>query len=96
VIGDDSDHTRSFYPDGKKHQERDENGKKISTKTEWQGNELIVETKMGSGKVTETYQVSSDGKQLIAVSDYDNSSLSEPLSIRRGVPHGERGALAND
>jgi hypothetical protein len=83
VISDDSDHTRTLYPDGKKHEEKDENGKKISTKTEWQGDSLIAETKMHSGKLTETYQVSSDGKQLIVVSRYDSSSLSGPLSIRR-------------
>jgi hypothetical protein len=83
VISDDSDHTLTLYPDGKKHEEKDENGKKISTKTEWQGDALIAETKMRSGKLTETYQVSSDGKQLIVVSRYDNSSLSGPLSIQR-------------
>ena len=83
VISDDSDYTHTLYPDGKKHQEKDANGRKISTKTAWQGDELIAETNMGSGKLTETYQVSSDGKQLIVVSRYENSSLSVPLSIRR-------------
>ena len=83
IVISDSEHTRTLYPDSKKHEEKDENGKKISTKTEWQGDELIAETKMHSGKLTETYQVSSDGKQLIVVSRYDNSSLSGPLSIRR-------------
>ena len=38
---------------------------------------------MHSGKLTETYQASSDGKELIVVSRYDNSQLSVPLSIRR-------------
>jgi hypothetical protein len=83
IMVTDSDHTRTFYPDGKKHKSTDENGNKISTKTEWKGNELVAETKTDYGKVTETYQVSSDGKQLTVVSRYENSSLSEPLSIRR-------------
>src|ERR1035438_9517799 len=83
IVISDSEHTRTLYPDGKKHEEKDENGKKISTKTEWQGDELIGAHKMAAGKLTETYQVSSDGKQLIVVSRYDNSSLSGPLSIRR-------------
>src|ERR1019366_8356794 len=83
IVISDSEHTRTLYPDGKKHEEKDENGKKISTKTEWQGDELIAETKMHSGKRTETYQVTSDGKQRIVVSTYDNSSLSGPRSIRR-------------
>jgi hypothetical protein len=53
-----------------------------------QGNELIAETKIGSGKLTDTYQVSSDGKQLIVVSRYENSSLSGQLSIRRAYDLG--------
>jgi hypothetical protein len=84
VISDDSNHTRTLYPDGKKHEEKDANGKKISTKTEWQGDALTAETRLGhSGKLTETYRLSPDGKQLFVVSRFDDSSLSGPLSIRR-------------
>ncbi len=79
----DSEHTSTLYPDGKKHKATDENGDKISTKTEWQGDQLIAEIRTESGKLTDTYQVSSDGKQLIVISRYENSSLSQPLSIRR-------------
>lgn len=61
----------------------DDNGNKISTKTEWQGDELVSETRTGSGKLTDTYQVSSDGKQLTVISRYESSSLSQPLTIRR-------------
>jgi len=83
IVITDSDHTSVLYPDGKKHKATDENGNKISTKTEWQGNELIAETRMGSGKLTETFRVSSDGKQLTVVSRFENSSLATPLSIQR-------------
>lgn len=83
ILITDSDHTSTLYPDGKKHKATDENGNKISTKTEWQGDELIAETRTGSGKLTDTYRVGSDGKQLIVISRYENSSLSGPLSIRR-------------
>jgi hypothetical protein len=88
IVITDSDHTRILYPDGKKHKGTDESGDKTSTKTEWQGDELIAETKIGSGKLTDTYQVSSDGKQLIVVSRYENSSLSGQLSIRRAYDLG--------
>lgn len=83
IVITDSKYTRTLYPDGKKHKATDEDGNKISTKTEWQGEELVAETKIGSGKLTETFQVSSDGKQLTVVSRYDNSSLSEPMTIQR-------------
>jgi hypothetical protein len=82
VITDDS-HTLTLYPDGKKHSGKDEDGKKTSTKTQWQGDELVAETRMGSGRLTDTYQLSSDGKQLIVISRYEDFSLAGNLSIRR-------------
>ena len=45
----DSEHTSTLYPNGKKHKGADENGNKISTKTEWQGDELIAEMKTWVG-----------------------------------------------
>ena len=55
VISDDS-HTLTLYPDGKKHSGKDEDGNKASTRTQWQGDDLVSETRMGSGKLTTTYQ----------------------------------------
>lgn len=83
VISDDSDHALTLYPDGKKHSAKDEEGKKTSTRTQWEGDELVTETRMGSGKLTDTYQVSSDRKQLIVTSRYEDFSLAGNLSIRR-------------
>jgi hypothetical protein len=84
VISDDSDHSQTFYPDGKKHQEKDANGKKISTKAKWRGDSLVTERKLGeSGELTETYRVISDGKQLEVILRFEDPALSEPLSIRR-------------
>jgi len=84
VISDDADHTRTFYPDGKKHEDKDANGKKASTKTDWNGDSLVAETKLGrSAKLTETYRVTPDGKQLYVISEFEDSSLAGPLSIRR-------------
>jgi hypothetical protein len=84
VISDDTGHTRTFYPDGKKHHETNADGKKTSIKAEWDGDSLIVESKPGhSGKLTETYALSPDGQQLYVVSRFEDSSLAGPLSIRR-------------
>ena len=84
VVTDDSDHTRNLYPDGKKHEDKDANGKKTSTKSDWKGDALVTESKLGhSGKLTETYRVTSDGKQLYVVSEFEDSSLAGPVSIRR-------------
>ena len=83
VVITDSDHTRILYPDGKKHQARDESGEKTSTKTQWQNDELIAETRTWSGKLTETFRVSSNGKQLTVVSRFESPSLLVPLIIQR-------------
>jgi hypothetical protein len=46
LVTDDSDRAQTFHPDGKKHDEKDANGKKVSTKTEWQGAALVAETSL--------------------------------------------------
>ena len=85
VVTDDSDHAQTFFPDGKKHDDKDENGKKISsTKTEWQGDTLVAETKLEHGtKLTQSFRMSDDGKELTVVSRLENSSLQGPVTVRR-------------
>ncbi len=85
VVTDDSAHAQTYYLDGKKHDDKDDNGKKISsTKTDWQGNTLVAETKLEHGtKLTESFRVSEDGKELTVVSRLENSSLQGPVTIRR-------------
>jgi len=85
AITDDSDHTQTLYLDGKKHDDKDANGKKISsTKTEWQEDTLVAETKLDHGtKLTQSFRLSDDGKQLYVVSRLENSSLSGPVTVRR-------------
>jgi hypothetical protein len=84
TITDDNGQTRNLYPDGKKHKETDASGNSTTIKTHWDGDRLVAESKLGhSGKLTETYELSQDGKQLYAISQLDNSRLSAPLVIRR-------------
>ncbi|MFB3921470.1 MAG: hypothetical protein ACE145_07090 [Terriglobia bacterium] len=84
VLTDDDGQVRNLYPDGKKHSEKDVNGEKISTKTQWEGSQLVVERKAGrSGKLTELYRVSSDGKELFVTARLEDPALSQPLSIQR-------------
>ena len=84
VVIDDSDRPQTFYPDGRKHEDQDASGKKVSTKSEWQGDALIAETNLShSTKLTQTFRVSEDGKQLYVVSRLEAPSLQGPVSIRR-------------
>ncbi len=84
TITSDTGQIRNLYPDGKKHKETDSNGQSTAIKAHWDGDRLIAESKLGhSGKLTETYELSRDGKQLYVISQLDNSRLSAPLVIRR-------------
>jgi len=85
VVTDDSDHAQTYYLDSKKHDDKDENGKKVSsTKTDWEGDALVAETKLDHGtKLTRSFRLSEDGKQLTVVSRLENSSLQGPVTIRR-------------
>lgn len=82
-ITDDMGSTKTLYPDGKKHKGQGSSGNKTSIKTHWDGNQLVAESKLGhSGKFTETYKLSTDGKHLYVTSRLENSRLG-PLAIRR-------------
>ena len=84
VLRDDSGNSQTLYPDGKKHKEDNLQGNKVSTKTRWEGDELTTESKLGhSGKFTETFRLSAEGKQLEVISRLEDPSLAAPLTIRR-------------
>ena len=83
-VSDETDHTETLYPDGKKHKGDDSSGDKTGIKTHWSGSRLVSESKLGHlGKLTETYELSADGKQLYMTSELDSSHLASPLVIRR-------------
>ena len=84
TITDDGGQIKNLYPDGKKHKETGSNGEATAIKAHWDGDRLVAESKLPhAGKLTETYQLSRDGKQLCVVSQLDSSGLSAPLVIRR-------------
>ena len=83
-VSNDSDQGRTFYTDGKKHDDKDTDGKKISTKGSWEGDTFVAESKMNrSQKITDTYRLSSDGKQLFVTTRFEDSTLNGPVMIRR-------------
>jgi hypothetical protein len=82
TITDDSGAVTNLYPDGKKHKETDSTGQAVTIKTHWDGHHLVSESKLHSGKLTQSYELSSDGKQLYVISTLNNGRLG-PLAIRR-------------
>lgn len=84
VVSNDSDESETFYPDSKKHDDKDFAGKKISTKARWDKDDFVAETKLNHvQKMTESYRLSDDGKQLTVTSEFEDPSLSHPVAIRR-------------
>ena len=93
VVIDNSDHAQTFYPDGKKHKDTDADGNKISTKASWEGGAFTAETKLPhSEKLTQTFRMSEDGKQLHVITRFEASSLNAPVSIRRVYDLGKAAA----
>jgi hypothetical protein len=84
VVIDDSDRAQTFYPDGKKHNDKDTDGNKVSTKASWEGGAFSAETKLPhSEKLTQTFRMSDDGKQLHVITLFEASSGNGSLRIRR-------------
>ena len=84
VVIDNSDHTQTFNPDGKKHQDKDADGNNISTKASWEGGAFIAETKLPpSEKLTQTFRMSEDGKQLHVITLFEASSGNTSVRILR-------------
>ncbi len=84
VVSNDSDVSETFYPDGKKHDDKDVDGKMITTKAGWEDAAFVAETRMShSQKITDTYRLSDDGKQLYVTTRFEDSSLNGPVTIRR-------------
>jgi hypothetical protein len=84
VVTDDSDNAQTYYPDDKKHDDKDADGNKVSTKASWQGDAFIAETKLPrSEKLTQTFRVSDDRKELYVTTLFEAPSLNGPVSIRR-------------
>jgi hypothetical protein len=93
VVTDDNGNAETFYPDGKKHDDKDSGGKKVSTKADWESGVLTEETKLSrSEKLTRTFRVSDDGKQLFVTTRFEAPALAGPLSIRRVYDLGKSSA----
>lgn len=84
VVIDNSNRAQSFYPDGKKHNDKDANGNKVSTQASWESGVLTAHTKLPHAqKLTQTFRLSDDGKQLSVITQFEAPSLNGPVSIRR-------------
>jgi hypothetical protein len=78
---DDHDHRHIFYTDGRKiDKQKDPALEEISAR--WDGNRLVTDEKAPhNGKLTRTFEISSDGHQLLETIRVTDSKGNHPINI---------------
>ena len=79
---DDQDRKRAFMTDGRKLQKpKDDNYQEIAAK--WDGNRLVTEEKSPrGGKMSRTFELSPDGRQLYETLRMDSGRSNRPIDAR--------------
>ena len=78
---DDREHRHIFYTDGRKiEKQKDPSLEEISAR--WDGNSLVTDEKAPhNGKLSRTFEVSSDGRQLLETVHVTDSKGKNPITI---------------
>ena len=81
-LTDDREHRRMFYTDGRKLQKtKGPDYEEIAAR--WEGSKLVTDEKgTHNGKISRTYEVSSDGKQLIETVHVSDSKGNHPVNVQ--------------
>jgi hypothetical protein len=82
ILADDREHRTSFYTDGRKlEKDKDPDDKQVSAR--WDDKKLVTDEKAAhGGKVSRTYELSSDGKQLIETVHVTDSKGNHPVNVQ--------------
>ena len=82
LLTDDREHRTSFFTDGRKlEKQKDTSYQEVTAR--WDGNNLVTDEKGAhGGKLSRTYELSSDGKQLIETVHLSDSKGNHPVSVR--------------
>jgi len=82
LMSDDREHHTSFYTDGRKiEKQKDPDNKQVSAR--WEDKKLVTDEK-GShgGKVTRTFELSPDGRQLFETVHVTDSKGNHPVNVQ--------------
>jgi hypothetical protein len=79
----DKTEVRSISPDGKPVKQESDSGAKQEVTAKWRGNKLVLETKTDRGRITETFELASDGRELNITTKVEDSRLPKAVSIKR-------------
>jgi hypothetical protein len=82
LLADDREHRTSFFTDGRKiEKSKDYDSKQVAA--HWDDKKLITDEKGAhGGKVTRTFELSSDGKQLIETVHVTDSKGNHPVNVQ--------------
>lgn len=82
LLSDDRQHRTAFFTDGRKlEKSKDAGYKEIAA--HWNGSALVTDEKGAhGGKLSRTFELSSDGKQLIETVRVSDSKGNHPVSVR--------------
>jgi hypothetical protein len=81
-LADDREHRTSFFTDGRKlDKDKDPDNKQVAAR--WDDKKLVTDEKGAhGGKVSRTYELSSDGKQLIETVHVTDSKGNHPVNVQ--------------
>jgi hypothetical protein len=81
-LADDREHRTSFFTDGRKlEKDKDPDNKQVSAR--WDGKSLVTDEKGAhGGKASRTFELSSDGKQLIETVHVADSKGNHPVNVQ--------------
>ena len=82
LMSDDREHRTAFFTDGRKlEKEKDPSYKEIAAR--WDGKKLVTDEKGAhGGKLSRTFELSSDGKQLIETVHLTDSKGNHPVNVQ--------------
>ena len=82
AMTDDREHRTTFYTDGRKiEKQKDPDNKEVSAR--WDDKKLVTDEKGShNGKVTRTFELSSDGKQLYETIHVTDSKGNHPVNVQ--------------
>ncbi len=82
-ITDNTGRARALYTDGRKAEQQTPRGETIKVTARWQADRLVIERESGRGrKMSETYELAPDGRQLVVTKRIENQRFPEPIIIR--------------
>jgi len=81
-LADDREHRTSFFTDGRKlEKDKDPDNKQVAAR--WDDKKLVTDEKAAhGGKVSRTFELSSDGKQLIETVRVTDSKGNHPVNVQ--------------